>query len=130
MCYLDGSGQWQLEGILSYHGNCGKRPHPAIYNSITSNISTWIRNTVGNDLMFERVTTSVTVGIDATSPADAADSTGTSTTTTTTTTTTAASSAGSDNSSIEGTTEKMAAAPAGRSEDSGSPASTTTSIDR
>uniref|UniRef100_A0A182UJ58 Scavenger receptor class A n=1 Tax=Anopheles melas TaxID=34690 RepID=A0A182UJ58_9DIPT len=60
MCYLDGSSQWQLEGILSYHGNCGKRPHPAIYNSITSNISTWIRNTVGNDLMFERVTTSGT----------------------------------------------------------------------
>lgn len=53
MCYIEPSEQWRLEGILSYHGNCGKRPHPAIYNSITSNISTWIRNTVGNDLMFD-----------------------------------------------------------------------------
>lgn len=52
MCHAESTGQWLLEGILSYHGNCGKRPHPAIYNSITSGISSWIRNTVGNDLMF------------------------------------------------------------------------------
>lgn len=53
MCHIQSNGQWRLEGILSYHGNCGKRPHPAIYNSITSSISNWIRNTVGNDLMFD-----------------------------------------------------------------------------
>lgn len=52
MCHIESSGQWRLEGTLSYHGNCGKRPHPAIYNSITSSISNWIRNTVGNDRMF------------------------------------------------------------------------------
>lgn len=74
MCFNDDSDQWQLEGILSYHGNCGKRPHPAIYNSITSNISTWIRRTVGNGLMFERA--AITTG----SPLSGDESTTTATT--------------------------------------------------
>ncbi|XP_049536604.1 trypsin-like [Anopheles darlingi] len=51
MCYVNSTGQWQLEGFLSNHGNCDNRP--AIYNSITPTIATWIRNTVGNGRMFE-----------------------------------------------------------------------------
>lgn len=52
MCFNDSIG-WILEGILSYHGNCGQRLHPAVYSSITSNeIRAWIVNTIGNDYMF------------------------------------------------------------------------------
>ncbi|XP_049536598.1 transmembrane protease serine 2-like [Anopheles darlingi] len=51
MCYVNSTGQWQLEGFLSNYGNCDNRP--AIYNYITPTISTWIRNTVGNGRMFE-----------------------------------------------------------------------------
>lgn len=65
MCHVESSGQWRLEGTLSYHGNCGKRPHPAIYNSITSSISNWIRNTVGNDRMFATSATSRSNGTTA-----------------------------------------------------------------
>ncbi|XP_050087595.1 transmembrane protease serine 9-like [Anopheles aquasalis] len=53
MCYVAGTGQWQLQGVLSNHGNCDKRR--AIYNSINPAIATWIRNTVGNGRMFEQV---------------------------------------------------------------------------
>ncbi|XP_035795488.1 transmembrane protease serine 5-like [Anopheles albimanus] len=53
MCYVAATGQWQLQGVLSIHGNCDKSP--VIYNPITPDIANWIRNTVGNSRMFEQM---------------------------------------------------------------------------
>lgn len=52
MCYSEDS--WQLHGLLSYHGNCGRRPQPAIYSGMTEKLMHWIVQTVGNDLMVHK----------------------------------------------------------------------------
>lgn len=53
MCYSNSNNVWELHGILSYHGNCGRRPQPVIYNSLFGEIKNWIINTIGNSLMFK-----------------------------------------------------------------------------
>lgn len=54
MCFSEEIGVWELQATLSYHGNCGKRPQPVIYNSLAGDISEWIVNTIGNNLMFRK----------------------------------------------------------------------------
>lgn len=53
MCTSEKSGNWTLKGILSYHGNCGRRPQPAVYSGMSAEMLHWITNTVGNDLMIQ-----------------------------------------------------------------------------
>lgn len=54
MCYNDRSGSWTLQGILSYHGNCGRRPQPAVYSGMSRELLHWIVSTVGNDQMVHK----------------------------------------------------------------------------
>lgn len=54
MCYSNDTTNWTLQGILSYHGNCGRRPQPAVYSAMSSELIHWIVNTVGNDLMIQK----------------------------------------------------------------------------
>lgn len=48
LCLSDSTATWELQGILSYHDNCGKTNHPAIYTAISSKIKSWVTNTIGN----------------------------------------------------------------------------------
>lgn len=45
MCTAE-SDNWELQGVLSYHGNCGQSRHPPIYTAINSNIREWIAHTM------------------------------------------------------------------------------------
>lgn len=47
MCFSDTAGTWELHGLLSYHGNCGRNRHPALYSSIDAESRKWILNTIG-----------------------------------------------------------------------------------
>ncbi|KAF5269253.1 hypothetical protein FQR65_LT02554 [Abscondita terminalis] len=51
MCFSDISNTWELRGLLSYHANCGRSRHPALYSSITEDTRQWISNTTGLQLM-------------------------------------------------------------------------------
>ncbi|XP_063223858.1 uncharacterized protein LOC134531825 isoform X2 [Bacillus rossius redtenbacheri] len=46
MCISEG-GVWELQGVLSFHGNCGRGEHPAIFSSVRSSRG-WIERTVGS----------------------------------------------------------------------------------
>lgn len=50
MCFSETTNIWELQGILSYHGNCGRSHHPSIYTSISSDIRLWISNVIGGQL--------------------------------------------------------------------------------
>lgn len=52
MCSNENS-VWELQGVLSYHSNCGRGHHPSVFSSI-SNVRFWIERTVGS--YFERKT--------------------------------------------------------------------------
>lgn len=54
MCFSVKKSTWELEGILSYHGNCGKRPQPTVYSAITKSLLNWIVKTIGNNLMISK----------------------------------------------------------------------------
>lgn len=54
MCYSEKTSHWTLQGILSYHGNCGRRPQPAVYSSMSHELLNWIVQTVGNSLMVRK----------------------------------------------------------------------------
>ncbi|PSN42124.1 hypothetical protein C0J52_19796, partial [Blattella germanica] len=53
MCVSEG-GVWELQGVLSYHSNCGRGYHPSIFSSITA-VRGWVEKTVGS--RFERKST-------------------------------------------------------------------------
>ncbi|XP_068086378.1 uncharacterized protein [Anabrus simplex] len=53
MCISEG-GVWELQGVLSYHSNCGRGYHPSIFSSITA-VRSWVEKTVGS--RFERKST-------------------------------------------------------------------------
>jgi secreted trypsin-like serine protease len=53
MCISEG-GVWELQGVLSYHSNCGQGYHPSIFSSITA-VRGWVEKTVGSH--FERKST-------------------------------------------------------------------------
>ncbi|XP_071443070.1 transmembrane protease serine 5-like [Hetaerina americana] len=53
MCVSEG-GIWELQGVLSYHSNCGRGYHPSIFSSVTS-VREWVRRVVGG--RFERRST-------------------------------------------------------------------------
>uniref|UniRef100_A0A1V1FNG4 Putative serine protease 69 isoform A n=1 Tax=Reticulitermes speratus TaxID=60591 RepID=A0A1V1FNG4_9NEOP len=53
MCVSEG-GVWELQGVLSYHSNCGQGYHPSIFSSITA-VRGWVEKTVGS--RFERKST-------------------------------------------------------------------------
>lgn len=46
MCVND-RGEWELQGTMSYHSNCGRGSHPSIFNNITPALD-WIKQTIGN----------------------------------------------------------------------------------
>ncbi|XP_075236537.1 uncharacterized protein LOC142333391 [Lycorma delicatula] len=46
MCVTEG-GIWELQGILSYHSNCGRGYHPSIFSSISA-ARKWIEKTVNS----------------------------------------------------------------------------------
>ena len=52
MCSNENS-VWELQGVLSYHSNCGRGHHPSVFSSI-SHVRSWIKRTVGS--YFERKT--------------------------------------------------------------------------
>jgi hypothetical protein len=54
MCYSSKTNVWEVQGVLSYHGNCGRRPQPVIYNSLSNKVINWITNTIGNNRMFRQ----------------------------------------------------------------------------
>lgn len=54
MCYDEEKSLWELHGILSYHGNCGRRPQPTIYSAMSKQLIHWIAKTVGNEMMISR----------------------------------------------------------------------------
>lgn len=54
MCFDEKKSSWELHGILSYHGNCGRRPQPTIYSAMSEQLIHWITKTVGNDLMVSK----------------------------------------------------------------------------
>lgn len=56
MCFSDERHAWGLQGTLSYHGNCGQSPHPAVFSLFTTSTLKWIENTVGNNLMLRQLT--------------------------------------------------------------------------
>ncbi|XP_046392051.1 uncharacterized protein LOC124160273 [Ischnura elegans] len=45
MC-VSNVGIWELQGVLSYHSNCGRGYHPSIFSSVTS-VRDWIGRVVG-----------------------------------------------------------------------------------
>lgn len=47
MCLSETSQSWQLQGILSYHENCGKSQHPPIYTKIGKEMKRWMADTIG-----------------------------------------------------------------------------------
>ncbi|XP_069682379.1 uncharacterized protein [Periplaneta americana] len=53
MCVSEG-GVWELQGVLSYHSNCGRGYHSSIFSSITA-VRSWVEKTVGS--RFERKST-------------------------------------------------------------------------
>ncbi|KAG8238853.1 hypothetical protein J437_LFUL018678 [Ladona fulva] len=53
MCVSEG-GIWELQGVLSYHSNCGRGYHPSIFSSITA-VKDWMKEIVGS--RFERRST-------------------------------------------------------------------------
>uniref|UniRef100_A0A1B6DTY3 Peptidase S1 domain-containing protein n=2 Tax=Clastoptera arizonana TaxID=38151 RepID=A0A1B6DTY3_9HEMI len=53
MCMSEG-GVWELQGVLSYHSNCGRGYHPSIYSSVSA-VRNWLEKTVGS--RFERKST-------------------------------------------------------------------------
>lgn len=54
MCFSNRTSSWTLHGILSYHGNCGRRPQPAVYSGMSRELLNWIVSTVGNDKMIHK----------------------------------------------------------------------------
>lgn len=51
MCLSPKTESWEVQGLLSYHGNCSQRPQPSIYNALSEKIINWISNTIGNAQM-------------------------------------------------------------------------------
>lgn len=48
MCFNLTSNAWELHGLLSYHSNCGRSHHPAIFASLTyAPIHRWLTNNIG-----------------------------------------------------------------------------------
>ena len=47
MCFSEVSNTWELHGLLSYHANCGRTHHPALYSSINNEARNWISNVTG-----------------------------------------------------------------------------------
>ncbi|KAK4879292.1 hypothetical protein RN001_007438 [Aquatica leii] len=54
MCFSDASNTWELRGLLSYHANCGRSRHPALYSSINKDTRQWISHTIGLQLMMNQ----------------------------------------------------------------------------
>lgn len=54
MCFDEKKSSWNLHGILSYHGNCGRRPQPTIYSAMSKQLLHWIAKTVGNEFMISK----------------------------------------------------------------------------
>ena len=54
MCFSNRTSTWELQGLLSYHGNCGRRPQPTVYSAMTPQLLNWIVRTIGNDQMVRR----------------------------------------------------------------------------
>lgn len=51
-CYNENNKKWSVQGFISYHGGCGRRPQATVYSLITDNIMKWIVNKIGNNFMF------------------------------------------------------------------------------
>lgn len=52
MCFSDKTTTWELQGLLSHHGNCGStNKHPAIYTAIDHTLKTWMSHIIGRQAL-------------------------------------------------------------------------------